>query len=105
MEKYIIRLTAQDYAFNGFRVSITRNKHLFVRYFSDLELGGQDAAYRQATALRDALLLDLQKHPDEVEAIFDRYRKPATNLPPGLHLQHRKTTSTPMTCTLRCSPP
>lgn len=84
MGKYLYRLTADDYAFNGFRLSITRKKKSFARYFSDLEYGGSERAYLAALAVRNAMLAELEANPDGPEEVFARYRKTKASHLPGL---------------------
>lgn len=103
MPRYITRLTSKDYAFNGFRVAITRMKKNFIRYFSDLEHGGEYQAFCEAVQIRDAILAELCQHPDNPEAVFSRFRKPPLDLPPGLHPLLKPIKEVPLTCTLRCS--
>lgn len=103
MPHYITRLTSQDYAFNGFRVAITRMKKNFVRYFSDLEFGSQSQALSEAARVRDAILSELSRCPNDPEAVFARYRKPPLDLPPGLHPILKPMEHIPSSCSLRCS--
>lgn len=84
MDKYLFRLTSDDYAFNGFRLSITRKKKSFARYFSDLEYGGSERAYLAALAMRNAILTELGMNPDDPEEVFALYRKTQASHLPGL---------------------
>lgn len=70
----ITRYTYSKTSFQGWRVSISRNLHQYVRYFSDRQYGGEQASYEEALRVRNLLLQALREKPAEVESIFARYR-------------------------------
>lgn len=55
-------------------MSISRDMHQYIRYFSDRQYGGEQASYQEALRVRDLILLALREKPTEVESIFARYR-------------------------------
>ncbi len=71
----ITRYTYERAAFQGWRVCISRSQKQFTRYFSDRAFGNEELSFEAALALRDRILAELQKNPEEVEAIFARYRQ------------------------------
>lgn len=70
----ITRYTYSKTSFQGWRVSISRDMHQYIRYFSDRQYGGEQASYQEALRVRDLILLALREKPTEVESIFARYR-------------------------------
>ncbi len=72
--KHLTRYTYQNTAFQGWRVSITRNFHHFVRYVSDKACGGAEQSFAAALALRDQVLKELQQHPNSPQQVFDAYK-------------------------------
>ena len=83
----LYRMTYRDTAFQGWRVSITRQKKTFQHYFSDKDYGSSQAALEAAMRVRDAVLEALEQYPNRVEEIFRDLRphtRHADFLPFGL---------------------
>jgi len=75
-----------------------------VRYFSALELGGMQQAEAEARRVREALLSDLDREPDDVAGIFARYRRRRPVLPQGLRVPLcSRQVEGPRSCSLRCN--
>ncbi len=70
----ITRYTYEKTAFQGWRVSFCRNLRQFTKYFPDRKYGGEDEAFAAALELRTRMYDELVAAPDDVEAIFARYR-------------------------------
>lgn len=103
--KHLSKFTRKDTNFEGWRLSVRRAGEKFVRYFSALELGGMEQAEAAARAMRDALLADLDRHPDKVADMMARYRKPACEYPAGLQRpQPVRGQELPKGCYLRYTP-
>lgn len=62
--------------FNGYRLCLTRNKEVFVRYFTDREYGSDKLALEAALAMRAEMEEQLALGKGDVHAIFEAYRKP-----------------------------
>ena len=102
--RYLSKFTREFTAFQGWRLALKRGGESFVRYFSALELGGMQQAEAEARRVREALLSDLEKAPDDVAEIFARYRRKRPELPRGLRApQSCRAAAPPRTCTLRCN--
>lgn len=61
--------------FNGWRLCLTRRKEVFVRYFTDREYGGEEAALQAAVTMRAEMLEALAAPNAKPSALFARYRK------------------------------
>lgn len=75
--RYITRYNGQKGARNtfcGWRLCITRQKEVFVRYFTDRENGGTEAALNAALEMREAMLGEMAAGADFAE-LAARYRK------------------------------
>jgi len=91
--------------FQGVKVAFRRGDAVFVRYFSEREYGGAEAALRAAEEVRDAIVRLLEEKPDDPETVFASFRKPAPDLPPGLRPLRKQPGPAPASCTLRSSGP
>ncbi len=78
----ITRFTYEFTSFLGWRVAICRRQKSFIRYFSDRQYGGEEAALAAALAVRDQLLDELRTHPDDPTPAFEHCR---TAGPPKLY--------------------
>ena len=77
-EKYITRYEAskgQGYTFVGWRLCITRKGERFVRYFSDLKLGGPEKSLEAARKLRDMMLLAMERGEADYKTLFNEFRR------------------------------
>ncbi len=77
-EKYITRYEAakgQGYTFVGWRLCITRRGERFVRYFSDLKLGGSEKSLAVARKLRDIMLKTMESGVTDYKAFFNEFRR------------------------------
>lgn len=79
MEKhrYITRYNGQKgtrNTFCGWRLCITRQKEVYVRYFTDKEYGDEVRSLAAAVEVRDAMLSELESGQSFVE-IIARYKK------------------------------
>ena len=70
----ITRYTYAKTSFQGWRVSISRDLHQYIRYFSDRQYGGEQASYEEALRVRNLILRALREKSADVESIFARYR-------------------------------
>ncbi len=66
---HIAFLNRDDHDYHGFRVTITRHKHTFRRYFSPDEHGSEAAALAAAMAARDEVLAQLELNSNYIETI------------------------------------
>lgn len=60
--RYLTRYNGQKGARNsfcGWRLCITRQKEVYVRYFTDREHGGMEQAQEAALKIRDAMLAEM----------------------------------------------
>ncbi|MGN0828685.1 MAG: hypothetical protein ACI4PZ_03065 [Akkermansia sp.] len=62
--------------FNGYRLCLTRNKEVFVRYFTDREYGSDKLALEAALAMRAEMEEQLALGKGDAHAIFEAHRKP-----------------------------
>ncbi len=74
----LYRLTYQDTAFQGWRVTITRQKKIFQQYFADKAYGSSQAAREAALRVRDLILETLAANPDKVEELLEQFQKEMT---------------------------
>lgn len=77
-EKYITRYEAskgQGYTFVGWRLCITRKGERFVRYFSDLKLGGPEKSLAAARKLRDLMLQAMEQGTADYKTLFNEFRR------------------------------
>lgn len=77
-EKYITRYEAakgQGYTFVGWRLCITRSGERFVRYFSDLKLGGPEKSLSAALKFRDIMLKTMESGVVDYKAFFNEFRR------------------------------
>ena len=77
-EKYITRYEAskgQGYTFVGWRLCITRKGERFVRYFSDLKLGGSEKSLEAARKLRDMMLQAMERGEADYKTLFNEFRR------------------------------
>ena len=77
-EKYITRYEAskgQGYTFVGWRLCITRKGERFVRYFSDLKLGGPEKSLEAARKLRDMMLQAMEQGEADYKTLFNEFRR------------------------------
>ncbi len=77
-EKYITRYEAskgQGYTFVGWRLCITRKGERFVRYFSDLKLGGPEKSLEAARKLRDMMLKAMERGEADYKTLFNEFRR------------------------------
>ena len=77
-EKYITRYEAskgQGYTFVGWRLCITRKGERFVRYFSDLKLGGPEKSLEAARKLRDMMLQAMERGEADYKTLFNEFRR------------------------------
>ena len=75
--QYITRYNGQKGSRNtfcGWRLCITRQKEMFVRYFTDREYESSEGALAAALEIRDAMLRDMEQGCDFV-TVCQRYRK------------------------------
>lgn len=63
-------------AFCGWRLCITRQKEIFVRYFTDREHGGMNESLAAALAVRETMLAEMGRG-DAFAAVAARHRKRA----------------------------
>ncbi len=87
----ITRFTYEFTSFLGWRVAVCRKQKNFIRYFSDRQYGGKEAALAAALAVRDLLLKELDAHPDDPSPAFEhcRHAGPPKLYPDGIGPQHR----------------
>ncbi len=78
----ITRFTYEFTSFQGWRVAICRKQKNFIRYFSDRQYGGEDAALAAALSVRNQVLEELNQHPDDPTSAFEHCR---TAGPPALY--------------------
>ncbi len=78
----ITRFTYEFTSFQGWRVAVCRQQKSFIRYFSDRQYGGRDAALEAALAVRNLLLEELRLYPNEPMVAFEHCR---TAGPPKLY--------------------
>ncbi len=71
----ITRFTYEFTSFQGWRVTLCRKQVHFTRYFSDKQYGGEEAALAAALAVRNHLLEELRRHPEDPSAAFDQCRR------------------------------
>lgn len=107
MAHHHLTLFTYEYtSFQGWRLALCRKGKRFIRYFSLLEYGSYERARQEALRIRDAMLTELDAHPEHPERVFDAYRKEA--LPPypeGFRpLPARAQQPLPRSCTVKCSP-
>lgn len=79
--KHITHFTRDFTNFEGYRLSLQRNKTRFVRYFSSLDYPSDEAARDAAINMRDQLLHDLDNASEPIEQIFDKFRKKESDNP------------------------
>lgn len=75
--RYITRYNGQKGSRNtfcGWRLCITRQKEIFVRYFTDREFGGDEAALAAALEIRDKMLAAMEQGAP-FESICAQYSK------------------------------
>ncbi len=84
--RYITRFTYEFTSFQGWRVAINRSKCRFVRYFSDLEYGSEEAALQAALSMRTRVMKALERFPGDPQRAFDSIppAKHYANIPAGL---------------------
>ncbi len=61
--KHLTRYSRETTSFDGWRVCISRRGHMFTKYVSDREYGGEQGAFEAARALRDEILERLKVAP------------------------------------------
>ncbi len=85
-QRNITRFTYEFTSFLGWRVAVCRKHHYFIRYFSDRQYGGAEAALNAAIFVRDLVLKELSLTPDDPLTVFERCRTagPAAPYPEGL---------------------
>ncbi len=76
------RFTYEFTSFQGWRVALCRKNLHFIRYFSDGQYGGEQAAYTAALFVRDRLMELLNLYPDDPETAFARCLE---SVPPKLY--------------------
>ncbi len=93
----ITRFTYEFTSFLGWRVAVCRKQMYFIRYFSDRQYGGRDAALAAAISVRDLLLEELRLNPDDPALAFEHCRKagPTVPYPVGLGPQRRRKVAHP----------
>ncbi len=75
--QYITRYNGQKGSRNtfcGWRLCITRQKEMYVRYFTDREYENSESALVAALEVRDAMLRDMEQGCDFI-TVCNRYRK------------------------------
>ena len=75
--RYITRYDGNKSARNsfcGWRLCITRQKEIYVRYFTDREYGGMDEALAAALDMRAMMLAEMERG-DSFVAVAARHRK------------------------------
>ncbi len=82
----ITRFTYEFTSFQGWRLALCRGKQNFIRYFSDRQYGGEDAALEAALCVRDLLMEQLRLHPNDPAVAFESCRTagPHKRYPDGL---------------------
>ena len=82
----ITRFTYEFTSFQGWRVTICRNRVHFTRYFSDKQYGSEEAALEAALTTRNLVLERLRENPGDPEKIFAlcRAEQQETCYPRGL---------------------
>ena len=60
--------------FCGWRLSITRQKEIYVRYFTDREYGDKDKSLAAALSTRESMLFEMERGDLFVEVVA-RHRK------------------------------
>lgn len=71
--KNITRYTYETTAFQGYRLSICKNKHLFTRYFPDSRYGSAEEALQEAIKVRDSIFKLFEEDNLSVCKIFAKY--------------------------------
>ncbi len=71
----ITRYTYKFHSFDGFRLSISRNRNTFTKYFSVRQYGTDKEALKAAQEMRARILAELQEDDADPKAIFDRYKQ------------------------------
>lgn len=71
--KNITRYTYETTAFQGYRLAICKNKRLFIRYFSDSQYGGEEAALQEAMRVRDSIFRLFEQGSLTVSQVFAKY--------------------------------
>lgn len=103
---HLTLFTYQYTSFQGWRLALCRKGKRFTRYFSLLEYGSYERAQQEALRIRDAMLTELDAHPEHPERVFEAYRKEAPPCyPEGFRpLSPRAQRQLPRSCTVTCSP-
>lgn len=69
--KNITRYTYESTDFLGWRVSIQRCGRIITRYFSDLQYGSEEEAFRHAVDYRDSVFSQMSKRREDLSAYMD----------------------------------
>ncbi len=73
-QKNLTRYTREKTSFLGWRVCISRQGHMFTKYFADAAYeNGAEGAYTAAVELRDEILRRLESEP--AAKVLTHYRK------------------------------
>ncbi len=64
--KHLTRYSREKTTFDGWRVCISKKGHMFIKYMSDREFGGEQASFEAARALRDEIMKRLEQEPAHV---------------------------------------
>ncbi|MDO5451215.1 MAG: hypothetical protein Q4F30_10040 [Akkermansia sp.] len=67
----ITRYTYENTDFQGWRVSIQRCGRIITRYFSDLQCGSEEEAYRQAVEYRDGIFAQMASNRENLPQFMD----------------------------------
>ncbi len=71
--KHLTRYSREKTSFDGWRVCISKEGSLFVKYVSDRAYGGEQGSFEAAKALRDELLERLKFAP--AREVMDEFRE------------------------------
>lgn len=86
----ITRFTYKTASFQGWRLAVCRHHVNFVRYFSDLEYGGEAESLAAALAVREQVYAYLEAYPYEPKRAMELCRRELLPESPSRRLTPRR---------------